>query len=109
MMLYQSGDALLRNSIRISLGATRSLLKTSWTHASRNAESLIKLARQEHYGRRDGCLDHQFRRLGDCRHFQGFRTVDTRDGRTYRDLHQRVSPALHGQAAADRTSIRPAL
>src|SRR5213075_2676901 len=27
MMLYQSGDALLRNSIRISLGATRPLLQ----------------------------------------------------------------------------------
>src|SRR6478736_2716508 len=46
MMLYQLGDALLRNSTRIPLGREPvPLLQTRWTHASRNTESLIKLAR----------------------------------------------------------------
>jgi len=57
MMLYQLGDALLRNSMPNSSWARAgSLLTTSWTHASRNAESLIKLARQDHNGRVMGVL-----------------------------------------------------
>ena len=87
MMLYQLGDALLRNSMPNSSWArTGSLLTTSWTHASRNAESLIKLARQNHYGRGDGRFDHQFRCLGHRRHLQGIRTVDAGQGRAYRNF-----------------------
>src|SRR4030088_3501073 len=65
MMLYQLGDVLLWNSkLNFPWARPGSLLPTSWTHASRNAESLIKLARQNHNGRSDGRLDHQFWRLG---------------------------------------------
>src|SRR6266849_4437839 len=69
---YQLGDALLRNSIPNSLGREPvPSCQKSWTHASRNAESLIKLARQDHHGRGDGRLDHQFRNLGYQRYLQG--------------------------------------
>src|SRR3984957_6316709 len=108
MMLYQLGEALLRNSIPNSSWArTGSLLTTSWTHASRNAESLIKLARQNHHGRGDGRFDHQFRCLGHSRHFQGIRTVDAGQGRSYRNFGRTIPPALHRQVAADRAPVRP--
>ena len=42
------------------------------THASRNAESLIKLARQNHHGRGDGRVDHQFGIWGIADIFRGF-------------------------------------
>src|SRR6478672_9738106 len=108
MMLYQLGDALLRNLIRNSPWARPgSLLQTSWTHASRNAESLIKLARQDHYGRGDGRVDHQFRRLGHRRHLPGLRTVDAGQYGHHRDFNRTIPPALHREAAADRPSVRP--
>ena len=108
MMLYQLGDALLRNSISNSLGRDPvPSCQTSWTHASRNAESLIKLARQNHHGRGDGRVDHQFRRLGHRRHLQGVRTVDAGQGRPYRDFDRTIPPALYRQAAADRPPVRP--
>src|ERR1700676_4538206 len=82
-----------------------SLLPTSWTHASRNAQSLIKLARQNHYGHGDGRLDRQFRRLGHRRHLQGFWTVDLGQGRPHRDLDRAVPPDLHRATAADRPPV----
>ena len=109
MMRYQLGDALLRNStIEFALGATRfPPAKTSWTHASRNAESLIKLARQDHHGRGDGRFDRQFRGLGHRRHLQGIRPVDAGHGRPHRDFDRAIPPDLHRQAAAARPPVRP--
>src|ERR1700737_279899 len=103
MMLYQLGDALLRTRFEARPG---SLLQTSWTHASRNAESLIKLARQDHNGRGDGRVDHQFRRLGHRRHLPGFRTVDAGQDRPHRDFDRTIPPALYREAATARPSVR---
>src|SRR5260370_39995139 len=110
MMLYQPGDALLRNSIPNSPWARPgSLLQTSWTHASRNAESLIKLARQDHNGRGDGRVDHQFRRLGHRRPLPGFWAVDAGQDRPHRDFDRTIPPTLHREAATDRPAVRPPL
>ena len=83
--------------------------QTSWTHASRNAQSLIKLARQNHHGHGDGRPDRQLRHLGHRRHLQGFWTVDAGQGRPYRDLDRTVPPDLHRAAAADRPPVRPSV
>src|ERR1700709_1153925 len=109
MMIYQLGDVLLWNSkLNFPWARPRALLPTSWTHASRNAESLIKLARQDHHGRGDGRVDHQFRRLGHRGHLQGFWTVDAGQDRPHRDFDRAVPPALYREAAADRPPVRPA-
>src|SRR6202521_5755782 len=107
MMLYQLGDAPLRDSIaNFPWGRSGSLLPTSWTHASRNAQSLIKLARQNHNGHSDGRIDHQFWRLGHRRYLQRFRTVDAGQGRPYRDLDRTIPPDLYRQAATDWPPVR---
>ena len=46
--------------------------KTSWTHASRNTQSLIKLARQGRHERRDGRADLSFAVWGIADIFKGF-------------------------------------
>src|SRR5450755_5142872 len=102
MMLYQLGDARLRNSNPNSPGYDPFPPETSWTHASRNAESLIKLARQDHNGRGDGRLDYQFGSLGHRRHLQGVRSIDAGQGRSHRDFDRAIPPALYRQVAADR-------
>src|SRR3981189_3094112 len=108
MMLYHIGDVLLWNSKRnFPWARPGSLLPTSWTHASRNAESLIKLARQDHYGRGDGRVDHQFRRLGDRRPLPRVLTVGAGQDRPHRDFNRTIPPALYREAAADRPSVRP--
>ena len=113
MMRFQLGDALLRKSIlngsELSPGTTRfpSPAKTSWTHASRNSESLIKLARQDCHGHRDGRFDCQFRGLGHCRHLQGVRPVVARQDRQDRDFDRAVPPDLYREAAAARPQLWP--
>ena len=113
MMRFQLGDALLRKSIlngsnfRRARPGSPSPAKTSWTHASRNSESLIKLARQDCHGHRDGRFDCQFRSLGHRRHLQGVRPVVARQDRQDRDFDRAIPPDLHRKAAAARPQFRP--
>src|SRR5512139_3611279 len=66
MMAYQFGDALLRTLHQSAIRFPPA--KQVGPNASRNAQSLIKLARQDDYGRGDGRVDRQFRHLGHRRH-----------------------------------------
>ena len=72
MMRYQLGDALCGIG-QFRSGATRfPPAKTRWTHASRNTQRLIKLARQDHHDHRDGRVDRRFGIWGIADIFQGF-------------------------------------
>src|SRR5579864_4462618 len=106
MMRYQSSDALLRHSRTNSDGPPPvPSCQQVGPNASRNTQSLIKLARQNYHGHRDGHPDRQFRHLGYRRHLQGLWTVVVGQGWAHGDFDRAIPPDLHRPAAADRPPI----
>src|ERR1700759_4084317 len=106
--LYDGFSTGLRAAATCATRRARTSLKTSWNHAPRIAQGLIKLARQGHHGRGDGRIDRLLRHLGHRRHLQGLWPVDAGQGRPHRNLDERVSPDLYRPDPANRAPVRPA-